>query len=89
MMVVIYKDCNYDMYGFDGNVYGNCFFFFGFEYECGDFIFGGFIGMCKFRCLIEFMVVQIKVVWGIKRSVLFILKEVEGVKGWKVQKWEV
>ncbi|KAK4646082.1 hypothetical protein QC761_207195 [Podospora bellae-mahoneyi] len=87
-MVAIYKDRNYDMYGLDGNVYGNCFPFPGFEYECGDPFLGGFTGTRKFRCLTEFTAAQIKAAWGTKRSVPFTLKEAEGVKGRKVQKWE-
>ncbi|KAK0666416.1 hypothetical protein QBC41DRAFT_230614 [Cercophora samala] len=81
----IYKDRNYDLIGLDGNVYGNCFPFPGFEYDCSDFLTGGFTGTRKFRCLTEFTAAQIKATWGSKRSVAFQMREVEGKKA---EKWE-
>ncbi|KAF5559810.1 hypothetical protein FPHYL_6910 [Fusarium phyllophilum] len=55
----IYKDRNYDMYGLDENVYGNCVPFPGNEYSCnqGQAIFDG---VRKFRCITEFTVDQIE-----------------------------
>ncbi|KAM0244020.1 hypothetical protein ACHAP5_006684 [Fusarium lateritium] len=55
----IYKDRNYDMYGLDGQTYGNCFPFPGNEYSChkGNVLYDG---VRKFRCITDLTVDQIE-----------------------------
>jgi len=82
----IYKDRNYDMYGLDGNVYGNCFPFPGFSYDCDNFATGGFTGTRKFRCITEFTAAQIKAAWGAKKRGL--PTEAEQLEVRVAKKWE-